>query len=522
MVSWIRLIDDQVRVFVRFLTVEGVAESESILLSTFPLKYELRTAVAALGPDEAVVVWNEPGADGDNDGIFGQRVRRTGPVGPRFLVNTYTAGNQKLPVISSNGRSRFVVAWESEGQDGSLTGIYAQRFDALGTKLGPELQVSSDANSDQVRPWVSMDALGNFVVAFYNTFESEDLAEDSFLRAYGNDGTPLGPQVLVNEQIIYEQELPTVALSDAGLVQVAYQSWRQAPGDPESPYDYDIMTRRFVLPCVEDAHTLCLGGGRFRVRAFWTDYLGATGAGSSVPLSADSGGFSFFAPGRLELLAKIVDGCGSNQHFWFYAAGLTDVDVDLLVTDTWTGKVAMYTNPLGVPYLPVQTIDRFDTCAASAPLAAADSAASAVSAASARAAASSESASMEQGPLAMGAPGGSCLPDATTHCLAGGRFRVRARWRDFAAAAGEGHTLPFGDESGLFWFFSPENVELVVKVVDGCDLDQRFWVYASGLTNVAVDLEVVDSISGLTWTRTTDLGEPFPPAFDVDAFASCP
>jgi len=502
-VSWLRIIDYQVKVFVRFLTLEGIPESESIELASFPLNYALRAAVASLGPEEAVVVWNQVGADGDDEGIFGQRVRPSGSVGDRFVVNTYAQGVQRLPVISSDGSSRFVVAWEDWGR-----GVYAQRFDASGAKLGPEIRVSSNPDTFQIWPSISMDALGNFAVTFYGGQEAEDLAEDTFLRVFRSDGTPYGPQVLVNEQIIYEQEYGTVALSDAGLIQVAYQSWRVPPEEPGAVYDFDIMTRRFVLPCVEDAHTLCLGGGRFQVRAFWRDYAGNTGAGERLPLGDDSGGFTFFAPGRLEILAKIVDGCDYNQRFWLYAAGLTDVDVDLLVTDTWTGKVAMYSNPLGEPYLPVLTIDHFDTCAALAP-------------ATSPAEAPFASATGLAAPLSAVASSGSCVPDAATHCLTGGRFRLRAHWRDFAGGEGEGQALPFGDDSGLFWFFLPDNVELVVKVVDGCSFNNRFWVYASGLTNVAVELDVEDTESGLVWHRETGLGEAFPPYFDSGAFATC-
>lgn len=78
-------------------------------------------------------------------------------------------------------------------------------------------------------------------------------------------------------------------------------------------------------------------------------------------------------------------------------------------------------------------------------------------------------------------------------------------------------------ESGTFWFFTAANVELILKVVDACGHPdfRDFWVYASGLTDVEVTLTVVDTWTGEVWERQTDLGEPFPPVLDSQAFHTC-
>ncbi|HYH47792.1 MAG TPA: hypothetical protein VEG34_19070, partial [Thermoanaerobaculia bacterium] len=66
--------------------------------------------------------------------------------------------------------------------------------------------------------------------------------------------------------------------------------------------------------------------------------------------------------------------------------------------------------------------------------------------------------------------------------LGGGRFRVAASF-ETAAGPGVGNGVPLSDGSGTFWFFSPANVELVVKVVDACAPPfDRFWFFAAGLT----------------------------------------
>jgi len=63
-------------------------------------------------------------------------------------------------------------------------------------------------------------------------------------------------------------------------------------------------------------------------------------------------------------------------------------------------------------------------------------------------------------------------------------------------AFGTGHALPLTGDTGAFWFFSPENVELMVKVLDGRPVNGRFWVFFGALTDVEYDLQVTDTASG--------------------------
>jgi len=98
--------------------------------------------------------------------------------------------------------------------------------------------------------------------------------------------------------------------------------------------------------CQPDATTLCLNNNRFKVQATWWDYSGNTGPGTVVPYgSSDSGMFWFFASTNWEMLIKVLNGCGSNNHYWVYAAATTDVKYQLHVTDTSTGATKEYDNP---------------------------------------------------------------------------------------------------------------------------------------------------------------------------------
>ena len=115
-----------------------------------------------------------------------------------------------------------------------------------------------------------------------------------------------------------------------------------------------------------------------------------------------------------------------------------------------------------------------------------------------------------------------CAADPATLCLDGGRFRVTADWRSPDGAAGSARATALTADSGSFWFFEPDSVELVFKVLNACGANGAYWVFGGGLTNVEVTTRVVDTHSGLTREYTNAQGSPFAPIQDTAAFATCP
>jgi hypothetical protein len=116
-----------------------------------------------------------------------------------------------------------------------------------------------------------------------------------------------------------------------------------------------------------------------------------------------------------------------------------------------------------------------------------------------------------------------CLKDATTLCLNGARFQVTASWRTTDGTTGNGQAVSLNDDSGYFWFFGPNNVEVVVKALNACTSPTpRYWVFAAGLTDVSVDLTVTDTKTGSAKTYNNPLGRAFQPIQDTNAFATCP
>lgn len=113
-----------------------------------------------------------------------------------------------------------------------------------------------------------------------------------------------------------------------------------------------------------------------------------------------------------------------------------------------------------------------------------------------------------------------CPDDAL--CLRDGRFRVTVTWENRFGATGIGHPVPLTDDSGSFWFFDDQNLEMILKVLDGCPVNSRYWVFAGGLTNVEVRMEVTDTDEDVTKIYTNPQRTAFAPIQDTSAFATCP
>lgn len=116
-----------------------------------------------------------------------------------------------------------------------------------------------------------------------------------------------------------------------------------------------------------------------------------------------------------------------------------------------------------------------------------------------------------------------CDPGLQTLCLQGDRFKVQVDFATNQGTSGVGKVVPFQTvDSGLFWFFSETNWEVVIKVLDACVVNDRFWVFAGGLTNVETVISVTDTDSGIVRTYTNPQSTPFQPVQDTNAFATCP
>ncbi|MEZ5313344.1 MAG: hypothetical protein R2862_06630 [Thermoanaerobaculia bacterium] len=510
-----------------------------------------------------LVVWTGPGASTDTNEVFVRRYQADGtPATGEIRMNATVTGQQISPDVDFLPGNGFLATWASEGQDGSGYAVVARRFDAAGGAVSPEIAVPTVTTYDQSSPAIATLADGSFVVAWQKSRQANPLPVGpqpvvSF-RHFDTFGTPLGGEIDAVNDSARRAEVPALAADADGGFTLAWK--RSDPisgekdalaarfeasgaplsgvfvlnttvtGDQIDPVvsaaatpgrfnaawagfgqdgsSYAIVAQRFgapVEPCVADAKTLCLNDGRFSVRARWATAAGATGAGDAVGLTSDSGYFWFFDQENVELVIKVLDACGlaGFENFWVFATGLTNVDVTLTVLDTATGESRIYRNPLDQDFQPILDTSHLHVCGA--------------------AAAPAASAPPPAPPRTALAPETACVPGPATLCLQGGRFEVTIDWQTAAGATGPGQAVPLTDDSGYFWFFDDANVELVLKVLDGCGTNDRYWVFAGGLTNVGTHLLVRDTADPTaTFERVTPVNTPFPPILSIEAFATCP
>jgi hypothetical protein len=174
-----------------------------------------------------VVVWMGAGQDGSGYGVFGHRFAASGaPLGGEFQVNSFTTGNQRFPTVASDPNGNFVVVWESEGADGDGYGVFGQRFNATGTRLGSEFRVNSYTTTDQRRPAVTVDPSGNFVVVW--TSRGGGGTDNYFTiagRRYDASGTPLASEFQVNSYTTGDQDRARVAFNRYGEFVVVWISY---------------------------------------------------------------------------------------------------------------------------------------------------------------------------------------------------------------------------------------------------------------------------------------------------------
>ncbi|MDJ0764743.1 MAG: hypothetical protein QNJ97_17315 [Myxococcota bacterium] len=193
-------------------------------VNTYTLGVQGIPDVAIASDGRFLVVWESDGQDGSESGIFGQRFDVSGyPEGDEFQVNTYTADAQKRPAVAMTPDGAFVVVWESDGQDGSDTGIFGQRFNNSGEPEGNEFQINTYATSNQQNPAVAMASDGRFVVV-WDSADQDAIANDVFGRRFDENGDPLESEFQVNAYTDDEQQHPAVAMASDGRFLVVWGS----------------------------------------------------------------------------------------------------------------------------------------------------------------------------------------------------------------------------------------------------------------------------------------------------------
>ncbi len=199
--------DNQSEVQVRIITTNAVGSNEWVgiedivvgarefAINTFTTNQQVAyggRSVAVDADGDAMVVWASFVTNGIAYGIYGQRYDSAGAkVGGEFKINTSTTGSQGGSSVAMDADGDAVVVWQSTGQDGSLYGIYGQRFNSAGAKVGIEFQVNTETHCNQIRPRVAVDADGDAVVV-WASYQQDGSSFGIYGQRFNSAGAKVG------------------------------------------------------------------------------------------------------------------------------------------------------------------------------------------------------------------------------------------------------------------------------------------------------------------------------------------
>jgi hypothetical protein len=412
----------------------------------------------------------------------------TGAWAPELRINPSVPGFQQgsVPILYPERDGAVVYSDLTEGK------VLVRRLDAAGAPLGDPLQIAPLGAVDV--PFVDA-AAGPDGTALAAWQGGDQLIHAGLFDRFWN---PLGGDFLPSSETLDSEGEPAVAAGGSGSFAVAWSSagpliFSPIPELPPGVQDgrdgssFGVFAQRLRSSslCAAGSEVLCLDGGRFQASVRWKNpYTGETGMGKALPLTGDTGAFWFFSPSNLELMVKALNGHLVNGRFWIFYGSLSNVEYTLTVTDMARGAVKTYHNP-SFQFASQADVDAFPAIPPPALLAtgAAEAAATALPASSPK----TESALFAAG---------DCTPTPTSLC-AQNRFQVTVDFIDpRTATQGQGRAVSLTNDTGVFWFFEPGNLELMVKVLDGGGVNGHFWVFYGALSDVDYTIKVTDTATG--------------------------
>lgn len=280
--------DEAMGILARRYNGDGTPRGLAQLVNTFTSANQIQPAVATNAIGDVAIVWTDETRGGTTDaGIFATRLEHltstivTG--NPPFQVNTFTTGNQFQSSIAYDSDGDFIVVWQSFNQTGTLElpgdlgyGIYAQRYDASGNRLGTEIHINSYTSGNQQNPVVAFGPGGSFVVAWQTNSFPGGNNFDIVARRFDGNAEPVSTEFMVNSFTTNIQRDPSLAIDATGDMVVVWRAFQQIAGG-----GYDIFARRYTSTASSDFAAL---GTEFLVNTI-------TSANQNLPVVAmDSAG----------------------------------------------------------------------------------------------------------------------------------------------------------------------------------------------------------------------------------------
>ncbi len=240
-------VNDAYGIFAQRFDAQGELIGGQFQVNTEADNVQDKPSIAMTSDGRFVISYTSASQDGYGDGIFARVYNANAqPLDAEFQVNTHTNNWQDESDVAIDEDGNFVVVWQSELQDGSSWGIYAQRFDAAGNAVGSEFRVNSYTSNDQIDPAVAMDDDGDFVVVW-----SSLLQDGSGYGVYGQrfnaNGKAQGAEFRANEYTQGYQYQPDVSMDPEGNYVVTWASFGQDdnPSDNSTLTDYGIYAHMY-------------------------------------------------------------------------------------------------------------------------------------------------------------------------------------------------------------------------------------------------------------------------------------
>jgi hypothetical protein len=135
---------------------------------------------------------------------------------------------QALADVSVEPEGSFVVVWNSDHLSEPYlrrTSVQGQQFDSDGNPIGGEFLISSASLDKQWSPSVSVDARGDFVVAWLGSdpTDTDDYASIQS-RSFDGEGNSVGGQIQVNTYTTNNQVWPSIGTDFTGNFVIVWQS----------------------------------------------------------------------------------------------------------------------------------------------------------------------------------------------------------------------------------------------------------------------------------------------------------
>ncbi len=232
-------IDDNYGIYTQRFDASSNPVGSETQVNTYTQDSQGGVSTAGLSNGGYIVTWESYNQDTDSWGIYAQRFDANGTkVDNEFLVNSYITSYQSRSDVTALLDGGYVITWRSYGQDLHSSGIYAQRYDLYDTKVNDEFRVNTVTEYTQNYPSITALIDGGYVITWHSKYQ-----DGSYYGVYGqrydSDSKVSGPEFQVNKHTLYDQADSSItSLNDGGFI-VTWESYKQ-DGD-----NWGVYAQRF-------------------------------------------------------------------------------------------------------------------------------------------------------------------------------------------------------------------------------------------------------------------------------------